>query len=417
MIKKIDQFLKKCEKFLELDVRYFSKNSFFLLAREISSGFFGFLLTLVIARQFSLSSFGEYNLALSLLGVLSIFSLPGMMDSILISSAKGFDHSLIEGTRLRIKSSFLAIPVILALSSFYYFYKHQPTVGLFLFLAIPIFPFYFSFKTYDVFLIAKEKFKKLFFTSLITALISALFVSANTLIFKKVYLTFLSFIFINSLADLFFYFQIKSGLNKTKNNDRGMKPFGYFISLISVLSLIVNNLDKVILNLFSDLSSVAVFSIAATFPQFVERALRSLDGVLIPKIIKQGVKGNQEMINKHFLKTVLISFLITLPVFLFAPFFINLFFSEKYKQASLFVRLLSLPILFQLPSMLLSKIIIYQKRLKQTLFLSFCPEIIKFFCYFLLIPKFKILGLVLTILITKTINFFILLFLFFKKKA
>ncbi len=205
---KINGLINKSERFLQLDVRYFYKNSFFLLLREVVTGLFGFTITFVLARQFSRYTFGEYNLVFSLLGMLSIFSLPGMMDSILNSVVRGLDKSFIEGTRLRFKASFFSIPLILILAGFY-FYQQQPTISLLLLLSLPIFPFYYSFKTYNVFLIGKEKFSKLLVTASFTAMIAAVTVITSILIFRKIYITFLSFLLINSFLDLFFYFYVK----------------------------------------------------------------------------------------------------------------------------------------------------------------------------------------------------------------
>lgn len=415
MMRKFDRLLDYSERILSLDVRYFSKNSFLLFLRQVVMGLGGFALTFVLARQFSKYTFGEYNLTLALLGILSIFSLPGMMDSILNSVIRGFDKSLVEGTKLRLKSSFLSIPVMLALA-YFYFYNQQSTVSLLLLLAAPIFPLFYSFKTYNVFLIAKEKFFDLFIVAFITSIITASAVISTTLIFKKIYLTFLSFILINSLLDVAFYFGIKKDIKKGAKKDLGMRKFGYFISFTVIVSLIVNNLDKAILSFFSGFSALAVFSIANTFPQFVEKTLYSLEGVLIPKIIKQGVKGNQETIRKHLLKTILISALMAFFILLFSPLVIKTFFGRKYQQSIFFSQLLSLQLLFQLPSALLSNIIIYQKRLRQTLFLSFSPGILKMIFYFILIPKFGILGLVLTLVVTRFLNFLALLYFSFKRR-
>lgn len=415
MKKTIDKLITRSEKALSLDVRYFSKNSFLLFLQQVIMGLGGFALTFVLARQFSKYTFGEYNLALSLLAMLSVFSLPGMMDSILNSVVHGFDKSLVEGTKLRVKSSLLSIPVILALA-YFYFYNQQPTVSFLLLLSLPLFPLFYSFKTYNVFLIAKEKFLDLFLVSLIASIVTAAAVVTTTLVFKKIYLTFLSFILTSALLDWFFYSYIKDNIKKKTKVDPGMRKFGYFMSFTGVVSLIVNNLDGAVLSFFSGLSSLAVFSIANIFPQFVEKSLRSLEGVLIPKIIKQGTRGNREMVKKHFLKTILISIFIAFFLLLLVPSAIKIFFGKKYQQSIFFSQLLSLQLLFQLPSALLSNIIIYQKRLRQTLFLSFYPGIAKMIFYFILIPKFGILGLVLTLVVTRFFNFLALLYFSLRRR-
>lgn len=414
--KQFKQLIIQGERFLGLDLRYFSKNSFFLLLREVVTGLSGFSLTYVLARQFTKYTFGEYNLVFSLLGMLSIFSLPGMMDSILNSVARGFEKSFIEGTKLRFKTSFLALPFLITLI-YFYLYHQQPTIALLLLLSIPLFPFFYSFKTHHVFLIAKEKFSKLFLISSFIALITNGLVIAVTLIFKKIYLAFLIFILGSSLLDLFFYFYIKKKIKTKAKSEPGMKRFGYFMSFISVVSLLVNNLEKVVLSFFSGFSSVAVFSIAGILPQFIERGLRSLEGVLIPKIIKQGRKGNQEAIKKHLSKTIFSSILIFFIIFLLVPFFISVFFGQKYQESIFFAKLLSLPLLFCLPNMLLSKIIIFQKRLKQTLFLSSFPAAIKMVLYLVLIPKLGILGLVLSLIISKFLNFLTVLYFSLVKRS
>lgn len=416
MIKTIDKLITKSEKILKLDIKYFSKNSFYILLKQGITGFFGFLLSFTLARTLTRFTFGEYNLFLSILGVLSIFSLPGMLDAILNSVVKGFDHSYIEGTRLSFKASFLSFPLIFLIALFY-FLNNQPTVSLLLLTSVIFFPFYNGLNSFEYFLTAKEKFFEVMLSTALLSFAVNLVTLLVALFTGKIFLIVFAFLLVNAVVKLSIFSYTRRLVKKGSNVDPEMKRFGLFLTLLSGFSQIVNNFDRIILGYFSGLSSLALFSIANILPSFIEKTFYSLQGIMTPKIIKEGKRGNRETIKRHLIKIIFLSIFVFLVIYFAAPFFIKIFFGAKYEEAIKFSQLLSVQLVFSLANSMLGNIITFQQRSKSMIFFTFYPALPRMILYLILIPKFGILGLILSLLVSKFLAFSGLLVLNLKKQT
>jgi len=65
------------------------KNAAFLFGLNGFRSALGLVITYFLVRALSQESFGEYNFLLSLIGLLSIFTLPGLNEAIMQSVARG----------------------------------------------------------------------------------------------------------------------------------------------------------------------------------------------------------------------------------------------------------------------------------------------------------------------------------------
>ncbi|MCD5401516.1 oligosaccharide flippase family protein, partial [candidate division NPL-UPA2 bacterium] len=75
---KINQFIDKLGSYFQLDLRYYIKNSFYLISAHAVSVVIGLMLSISFARFLPKETFGQYGFIMAIIGIVGIFTLPGM---------------------------------------------------------------------------------------------------------------------------------------------------------------------------------------------------------------------------------------------------------------------------------------------------------------------------------------------------
>src|SRR5690606_12719696 len=137
---------------------HFLNGSIFKLIKAVSIGIGNFGIVWLIANYSSQASLGRFQFLLSVMGVLTIFTLPGMKSSILQSLSNGYDSSLIRGTLASIKFSLVGSLLLAITSVYFYIFQKDSQYGYAFLIASLFFPFYYSLENYTYLLTAKGKF-------------------------------------------------------------------------------------------------------------------------------------------------------------------------------------------------------------------------------------------------------------------
>ena len=115
----IGRYISRIGNFIQLDLDYYIRNSFYLITARGVIMACGLLLSVTFARLVSQETYGQWNYLLSIIGICAILTLPGMNTAITQAVATGNDRVLIEGTKQRFKWSLLG-SLILAGDRLYY---------------------------------------------------------------------------------------------------------------------------------------------------------------------------------------------------------------------------------------------------------------------------------------------------------
>lgn len=89
----------------------------------------GLLVTILFTRLSTKEIYGQYNYVLSIVGFLSLFTLPGIATSIINSIAKNCQGDFVRGTKRRLRYSLFVLPIIIALS-IWHWWRGENEVGL-----------------------------------------------------------------------------------------------------------------------------------------------------------------------------------------------------------------------------------------------------------------------------------------------
>ncbi len=137
MLKKLKQdFFLKSQNLLHLDTVYFVKASFYGFIQQFIGAVSGLLLSYLFGHFTTKKMFGDYNLILSVLGFLTLVTLPGLDSYLTRSIGQKFDSSYPRAMKIKFLSSLLGTPVLLGLSFYYYLNNQIPLSSAFLITAL-----------------------------------------------------------------------------------------------------------------------------------------------------------------------------------------------------------------------------------------------------------------------------------------
>lgn len=378
---------------LGIDADYFLKGSFYNTIQQLVGLACGLAITYAFGHFASKSLFGEYNLVLSIVGLISIVTLPGMAVAVLRSTGEGFDSSLNRGVKARFFWSFLGIPLLL-FASFYYKRQGSDVLPSLLILSAAFFPWLYAFQTTLLFFIAKKRFDlQALFTSLSSMLTATLVTSA--LWFNGTLGWILVGYFIGLVApSLLSFKQAQSLAKKQKGLDRDLLPYGYFLTGVQLLPLASNYLGSILVAQFLGVSQLAVFTIATKFPGVVQKSFDVFFKPITAKLAAQSKKEHAQTLSRHLAKFGLFGILLFLPLWLLTPWLIQTLVGPQYLDAVAFSRLYAFSLL-PLPLIwLLGDVVNFQKLKKPIFVLNTAFPAGRLLAYFLVISRWQITGLI-----------------------
>lgn len=235
--KKTIKFILLTEKYFGIDSFYFFKNTFLSVVQRLV----GLVTTLIIIYVFghytSTTIFGEYNYILSIIGLLGIFSLPGINNALIRSIANGHDKTYNDAFWFKTRFSIIGSIIILLFSIYYLVFKNEIDLFLSLLFLVPLFPFLHLFQLSNDFLVAKKEFKILTKFNVLTSIInSILIITAILLINSLPIIIFIQF-FDNIIISIIIFLKTKKFI-KNQSGDPDLYPYGTFLTRISLIPAI-----------------------------------------------------------------------------------------------------------------------------------------------------------------------------------
>jgi O-antigen/teichoic acid export membrane protein len=383
------RILDKLEKRLEMNLRPFMKNFSYMFANNIITIIFALALSVMLARVLSLEVFGQYNFILSIFGLISILSLPGMNTSLTRSCARGFDGSFIEGTKIRVKWGVLGT-LFLLIVGLYYYIEGSFLLSFGFMISALFFVSYHSFRTFHGFLMGKKRFKRW------SVYLSAITIVANmtTMIIAYYFRNLLIILFVLlglvSLMNAIFLFKT---IRERKNDkiDKDTIPYGKHLTLVNIVAIIKSHLDKILVMFFLGFESVAIYSVAIIIPRQIKPLWMMISDMIFPDLSKKSKKDAYSAVRKRFKYMILLEIAIIVVGIIILPTIISYFYSHKYVEAIFYAQLLMLLTLSG-PGIVLVNLAAAQKQLRKVYKISTIPPIIYIILLALLTPLYDLMG-------------------------
>jgi len=405
----IINFLRWSQKYTQTDMVYVAKGGFWWIFGEVMIAGISFLTMIAFSRWVSKEVFGAYQYILSIIGILAIFTLPGMHSALVRAVAKGKEGMLWLCAKTSFKWSFIGVAGCLVVSGWYFLHQNfilgnSFLIASFLF-PIPrisnlLFNFWQGRERFD----AQAKYSIIINILEASAFIPVLFLTNNLILIILAY-----FISRSIFRSIFFKLTLKKVKNQEK--DKETLSFGKHLTLMQSIALFGGQIDKIIIWQFLGPVSVAIYSFALLPLQRIS-GLIPISQLALPKLSEKNIKEIKKGIFKKFSKLFLISIPLTLFFILITPSIYKILFPQ-YLESIPYFRVLALSIVF-IPFSLLNISLVAGMRKKELYIIQSLTPILKIILFLILAPFYGIWGIIATILCVQIFNSLLTLY-FFKR--
>jgi len=417
---KTSPYIHKLQRYLKIDLFYLIKGeSWLMLGKFISTGI-TFIMALAWANWIDKSIYGNYQYILSLVGIISIFSLPEMEAAIIQAVARKLEGSFVLGFRTKLKWGILGSISALGLAGYYLLQgnKNLPLVFLVVALFIALFNASLS---YTGFLAGRRLFSVQVKYDVITQVIAGFLMlltlfSVKEFLFDQpgylIILLIITVYFVSRTSLRFFFFVLtKRKFTPNKEQDPKTLSYGKRLSFSGIIDILSSSLDKILLFHYLGAIELAVYAFAVLVPQQIKIFLKHISALALPKFtIRSKDEIRETILKKIFYLAILISFLVIVYI-LIAPFIYQILF-PKYLSSLTYSRIFALsiiPLSFSMGTIFRAKMMI-----KQIYQIRIIVPLVRASLFLVLIPLYGIWGAIIGTLITRTFSAFLTVFLFKK---
>jgi len=417
---KIINLIRKFQQYFKIDFFYLIKGGTWLTLGRIINIITAFLLSLAWANWIDKEIFGNYQYILSLVGIISIFSLPEMDIAVTQAVARKLEGSFIRGFKTQLKWGVLGSLSALGIAGYYWIQDNQ-NLSLSFLIAALFLPLFNASLIYIGFLTGRKLFNVQVRYDAITQLIATA-IMILTLFFIKgfsldvpVYIILCLLVFTyflsRTLLRTFFLIVTKLKFQPNKKEDAKTIGFGKRLSFSGVIDVLTGNLDKILLFHYLGAIDLAIYSFAKLVPEQIRFFLvRPIGTMSLPKFSLRPKKELEKTIfKKIYCWTALISVFVLVYIIL-APFIFNIFF-PKYSSAISYSQLYALSVI-PLSFPIIGNIFKAKMMLRQIYQMKVIAPIVRASLFFILIPLYGVWGAVLGVICARTFNALLVSILF-----
>lgn len=399
--------------FFQIDIRYFISGGTSGILQQVVGIMCGAIVTYLIGHFVHPRVFGEFNLVLSTTSIFLSFSLPGIDTALTRSIAEGFDNSLWSAFQIKVKSSLLG-SIALVFISIYYLFMQQTNMAMSLLFSAIAFPFFNSLTVYINFLVAKKRFSQLALFASIGSIFYLLVISL-TAFFIPTTLGLITAYSLGTIIPALLGFTYALRLIKSSHVDPHLFKYGLFLTGVSALPWITGNAANLILGNLIGVSELALYSVAIAYYVTSLKFFTVFYKPVTAKMASSSKKHQYAIIRKHGFMLLGIGLICSIVLWIFAPFYVSIFYNHSYEGAKIYSQWVSL-IFIPLPlTWILNDIAIYQKRKKAQILFSSIPQIIKIVLLLVTIPIWGISAAIGILLLERFISPLLLGLLIFGK--
>lgn len=403
--------IEKLSKIFKIDLKYLARGGSLLTIVQLSSAFFGFLMTLAYANYLSPEVFGTYKYVLAAYTIITLFSLPGIDSAMIETISRGNQGAMWHGLRTKFKWGFLGSLACL-IYAFYNFYIGE-TMLFQVFLLMSIFvPFMESLSLYSSYFNAEKKYYPWAVSEILTQFFSSLsiflavYFTNNILVIISTY--FLIYIIIRGLVNLYIF----KNYNLNNKIDLSYMKYGNQMSLFQIVTRGISTIDQIIVFNVVGAVALAIFSIANAIPTRIQSVLRVTGSLAYPKFADKDEKTIAKTLPLkmfYFGVLILIGCIVYVAI---SPIFFKIFFpkyldSVAYTQVLIFYVMSGVTYPF-------GAFLLMNRRIKDQFTVAILNIIVKIICLVVLVPLYGIWGAVWSVVASSWANIFMAYYILWK---
>jgi O-antigen/teichoic acid export membrane protein len=389
---------------LGTDIRYLISASSWVLLGKFAGMLVTFVVSIAFARYLLKGTYGEYRYIFSLIGIASIFSLPGVGQTIVRSVARGFSGTFRRGIRIIFISSF-GMSAVLFGFAVYFMQINNTALFLGLIVAAILVPFMEGLGGWRTYLDGKKEFKRktkinivihFIYSTLMLATVLAIYKLEIPLEFSVALLV-ATYLITRAIPNIFILKKIYKTTPKDSKEEPQAIRYGLHLSASNIPGTVATYLDNLLLFHFLGPVSVAIYSFAIVFPEQIKALLSSFSAVGFPKLAeKSGSEIQSENIKKtlpkKIMRATLLSAAIVVLYIIVAPYFYEIFF-PRYLESVRLSQIFALS-LITFPFAFFGTALVVEGNVKKIYFYRFGIPIVQIVALAVMVPMFGIWGAV-----------------------
>lgn len=355
--------LKSAEKYTKTDMLYLASGGSWLGLGQAISVITVFLTSIAFANLLPKETFGLYRYILSIYNILIVSTLSGMDSAINQSVARGYEGSLILGVKTKIKWGLLGTLSSIIFSIYYYTQGNIQLALIFCMVSIFV-PFAESFDMYNSLLWGKKLFGTQTKYNIIRKILSLMIMVGTIFLTKNIYIIISVYFLATSIPALFFLYKtIKNHLSNKEVDPHAIK-YGKDLSAIYIISLVMNELDKILIFHYLGAIDLAIYSLAVAPNDQIKGALKNLNSLAFPKFAQKTSEDvRQSISHKVFLLGAMTSVMVIVYIAI-APIFFKVFF-PKYLDSINYSQIIAISLIGAVISSFLYSVLESQKAKKE----------------------------------------------------
>ncbi len=391
---KVVKILRKTEQYTKTDMVYVFRSGFWSLFSQGVGSLSSFIVVVLLANLLSKESFGQYRFILSVISVLTLFTLPGVATAITRAIARKQNIHFSRVVKVQIKFGVVGLGVAL-LMAFFYFFNSNAELAAALFVTAIFLPFIEPFAIYGAYYKGRQDFK----TSALYESISRVFQTAViiiiALITRNIIAILAAFLVGQILARFFFY---KKTMKDEKlalmaesideNHDDDIIRYGKHLSGVQILSTIAANIDKLLVWHFLGAEILAIYYVALTIPKNIVLLCNIIPRIAFPKFSQNTWEPHERA--KILRKIMLFSGALIIPAvlyFIVVPFVMPLIF-KSYSASLSVAGVLAFLILLSPANAMINQVLQAKKSVNKIIFLQILTLVVFAFVFLILYKNF-----------------------------
>jgi O-antigen/teichoic acid export membrane protein len=355
----------------------------------------GILLTVAFSRLATKEVFGNFQFILSILSILTFISIPGINVAVIKYTSHDKDGVYKRGSVLKLLYSLIGIPLLLIIGVYFFYYESR-AVGIGLMSVSVFFPFLYGLDLWESFLVGKKRFKHIFiYKSIFSVINLAVVVLVIYLKRDNLTLIILAYVLVHSVFNII-YFLITRKLIKNNRETPGWKKEGYKLTARTIISLLYDNVDKIIIGLLLGPEELAVYSIAVVIYRKLLFFIKEILNVITPKLFEKTKDENYRLDRRIMLFAGLLMTLFVAVIIIIIPKMYILFFSEKYADSIRYAQIYMIIVPISFINNIIQIFLIGKNKINiiiRNQVISICLNLI---LYFVLIPIWGIYGAIIS---------------------
>jgi len=302
--------------------------------------FLGLVTTFFLARTLSIEHYGQYQFVLSVLGIVSIFSLTEFANTLMQSIARGFTGSFRLMLKYPIMTSCLGSIVLLSFSAWFALIHQNPMLHQAFLLAACIFPVSHGMIIWRGIKIGEERFRNFTGIEMMILLATNSGIILTTFLTPSSYIGAIAFVMlVPAIANVIIIARALKKYPPGLPSEDGVIRHGTVSSAYMAFSRVSLYIDKLLLFIFVDAVSVALLVSAERISDLLKTAIQDTSTALAPKFAKAETYTPK---TDFLFKAATLAFgaIMVIFAFTFMPFVLTLIYGENYVEAVPYAQLL-----------------------------------------------------------------------------